>query len=581
MSRRAREPQTRGDGPQRASVPPVRGAVDRGLDSHEREAGRIAEQVTSRDSGALRPPTQVQPLSPPASNEGVELAGSRGVPLDRPVQHDMERRFGHDFSRVRVHDDSAAARHARDADARAFTTGQNIVFGAGHYAPETPTGRHLLAHELTHVLQQRAGGHAGKAVQRVPAPPMNGSDKVPFDRSVVDVMQIADARTDTTLQELATIAKVGFVTFQDPTITSFDAMLFDPADQQVGATANAAVTTGTLQAFNVLPKGIGAAGLKAGRYTVRCVGLNAATLAVAYADRTFYLWTTAPTGSPPDIAALETQKAALEQTTRTGSGKSFGEVGSAFTQLKDVDHDLAILKTGTGTHVGNHCAVKPTGATPSDCTEIVMEVLGDTFKQQGRSGEWTKVKKKLATNTTLRKGTGMSGLDLQAALQSELGWKAVYWAPDPNYQVPAAELSGARSDEAGYTAGIAKSKNTYLKGFQGHKKYPGLAISQSVTNYAPEAPKAGTASTTVKDTKQLDKLKKLPFGVLSAHGGFHMTLITYGKVIEVHWSMEATNANLIEQTNLENWAVGSNSGYHYYASGAIVAPAADIDKAFA
>ena len=59
-----------------------------------------------------------------------------------------------------------------------------------------------------------------------------------------------------------------------------------------------------------------------------------------------------------------------------------------------------------------------------------------------------------------------------------------------------------------------------------------------------------------------------------------MTVITYGKVIEVHWAKEASDPNLIEQTSLEQWAVGPVSGYHYYASGAIVAPAADLDAAF-
>jgi hypothetical protein len=60
-----------------------------------------------------------------------------------------------------------------------------------------------------------------------------------------------------------------------------------------------------------------------------------------------------------------------------------------------------------------------------------------------------------------------------------------------------------------------------------------------------------------------------------------MRLITYGKVVKVHRRSEATGPNLIEQTGLETWAVGTNSGYHYYASGMIVAPAADIDATFA
>jgi len=153
----------------------------------------------------------------------------------------------------------------------------------------------------------------------------------------------------------------------------------------------------------------------------------------------------------------------------------------------------------------------------------------------------------------------LSGIDVQAALQSEAGWKGIYWAPDPKYLVPADELAGGKgikSEEASYTAGIARRKGTYYKDF-GKAGYPGVSVDQSVTNYAPEAPTAGhgDASKTTKDTSQLDKLKKLPFGVLSAHGGYHMTIITSGKVIEVHWDKDATDVNLIQQTDLDKWAV--------------------------
>ena len=74
------------------------------------------------------------------------------------MQQDMESRFGHDFSGVRVHSDGAAAQSARDVSASAYTVGNNIVFGAGQYSPGSGAGRHLLAHELAHVVQQGGGG---------------------------------------------------------------------------------------------------------------------------------------------------------------------------------------------------------------------------------------------------------------------------------------------------------------------------------------------------------------------------------------------------------------------------------------
>ena len=68
----------------------------------------------------------------------------------------MESRFGHDFSQVRVHTGSEASHAAGAIRARAYTFGHEIVFGAGQYAPATEAGERLLAHELTHVVQQRA-----------------------------------------------------------------------------------------------------------------------------------------------------------------------------------------------------------------------------------------------------------------------------------------------------------------------------------------------------------------------------------------------------------------------------------------
>jgi hypothetical protein len=66
----------------------------------------------------------------------------------------MEPRFGTDFSAVRVHTDSNAQSLARSVNAQAFTVGNDVVFGAGQYAPESDSGKRLLAHELTHVIQQ-------------------------------------------------------------------------------------------------------------------------------------------------------------------------------------------------------------------------------------------------------------------------------------------------------------------------------------------------------------------------------------------------------------------------------------------
>ena len=90
-----------------------------------------------------------------------------GSPLDSAARALMESRFGHDFSQVRVHTDPAAAESARAVQARAYTVGNHMVFGAGEYQPHSIEGQRLLAHELTHTVQQAGGG---TALQRYAVP---------------------------------------------------------------------------------------------------------------------------------------------------------------------------------------------------------------------------------------------------------------------------------------------------------------------------------------------------------------------------------------------------------------------------
>jgi len=98
---------------------------------------------------------------PPAVAETLR---GPGRPLERATQEAMERRFGHDFGSVRVHTDERAAVAADSVHARAFTVGADVVFGAGEYRPGTFAGRRLLAHELTHVVQQRGASPSAGAI---------------------------------------------------------------------------------------------------------------------------------------------------------------------------------------------------------------------------------------------------------------------------------------------------------------------------------------------------------------------------------------------------------------------------------
>jgi hypothetical protein len=94
----------------------------------------------------------------------VGKLGSSGTPLSNEARSFYEPRFGYDFSQVKIHTDTVAAKSAQSINALAYTSGNNIVFNQGQYAPNTDGGKRLLGHELTHVVQQ-GGGH-NKTVQK-------------------------------------------------------------------------------------------------------------------------------------------------------------------------------------------------------------------------------------------------------------------------------------------------------------------------------------------------------------------------------------------------------------------------------
>lgn len=175
-------------------------AISEPGDEYEQEADFVAERVmrmpTPPGWAAWRSPTPLasqpnerhsasQAKGVPTSNTGqraappiaCEVLRSPGQPLDSATRAFFEPRFGHDFSSVRLHVGAEPAQAARAVQARAYTFGQDIVFGHGAYAPGTVEGTRLLAHELTHVVQQRHGaaaiggtGPMGAVIQRQEAP---------------------------------------------------------------------------------------------------------------------------------------------------------------------------------------------------------------------------------------------------------------------------------------------------------------------------------------------------------------------------------------------------------------------------
>jgi hypothetical protein len=144
-------------------------------DPLEMEADRMADQLLSvpeylpisraqqRIQRYTTMPTGQMEIAPDSVDQ---VLTSPGTPLESTLRHDMEQRFGFDFSQVRVHTDKAAEQSVREVNANAYTVGHHIAFGRGHYLPGTVNGDRLLAHELTHVVQQDSNRASTATVQR-------------------------------------------------------------------------------------------------------------------------------------------------------------------------------------------------------------------------------------------------------------------------------------------------------------------------------------------------------------------------------------------------------------------------------
>jgi len=125
----------------------------------------------------------------------IQSAGS-GAQLPRATRDQMEPRFGADFGAVRVHSDSRAHALAQVLDARAFTFGSEIFFAKGEFAPESDEGKYLIAHELTHVVQQGHAGHA--ALLRQEQGPTAATDAAPMPEQAAENQPAADEQDEET-----------------------------------------------------------------------------------------------------------------------------------------------------------------------------------------------------------------------------------------------------------------------------------------------------------------------------------------------------------------------------------------------
>jgi hypothetical protein len=128
-------------------------------------AGTVQRQALEEEELLQMTPDDGAHALRPEITDEIQRQRGGGQPLDASVQSRMEAQLGADFSQVHVHADARAAELSRDLNAKAFTIGQDVFFREGAYAPQSAEGQKLLAHELTHVVQQTGGGNAPAAPQ--------------------------------------------------------------------------------------------------------------------------------------------------------------------------------------------------------------------------------------------------------------------------------------------------------------------------------------------------------------------------------------------------------------------------------
>jgi hypothetical protein len=172
-------------------------------DQYEVEADRVAGQVIGRldggEHGVQRETEDGDALQiaghrrgtdvAPALEDQIQQARGRGSSLPGAVRVPMEEAFGTDLRGVRVHTDARSDKLNKSLQARAFTTGSDIFFRQGEYNPASASGRQLLAHELTHVVQQGGvSGSPGSKVQTAPFPSAHSGDTIADNKMAITVI---------------------------------------------------------------------------------------------------------------------------------------------------------------------------------------------------------------------------------------------------------------------------------------------------------------------------------------------------------------------------------------------------------
>lgn len=201
----------------------------------EQEADQVADIVTGNNPNAAarilqRMENATIPVNPSSNiiesdavSQVVEQALQQpGQPLDKKTRILMESRFRQSLGNVCIHNDQSANDSAEAINAKAYTVGQDIFFGDGQYSPETQSGQHLLAHELTHVFQQTKGGRTNNpSAHRVQRQP-NKDKQVDPVKNIKKAVDLLKGRDPKLVQEMLSKAPVDGRSHKVHTVTHTD-----------------------------------------------------------------------------------------------------------------------------------------------------------------------------------------------------------------------------------------------------------------------------------------------------------------------------------------------------------------------
>ena len=258
-------------------ITPVTAApVQRKCAQCEEDEGKLQRKEAGQDTSAsaTAPPVVHQTLNSP------------GQPLSPATRAFFEPRFGYDFSQVRTHTGAEAETSAREVDALAYTVGSDIVFRDTQYAPETDAGRRLMAHELTHVVQQNGAGlHRASPdlLQRTPAPPNYSGVTGVRDLTKIRIDAVPDF-----IPNMLSPQRIVNAHINDPDVKHISWEFYDPNDQMMSGYSTLPGNPGSITSPFIIDNSKHFSGaFVPGNYLLRCIGRNASHQPIVYADRNF------------------------------------------------------------------------------------------------------------------------------------------------------------------------------------------------------------------------------------------------------------------------------------------------------